>query len=463
MKTRRLLLVLILGLVGLNGKGQVTFQKRYNSNYQYFCNAAKQTTDGGYIFTGFRVVAYNDNDDAYFMRTNAFGDTLWIRTFGGLYADWGESIEQTPDGGFVLTGFTESFSSPWKEILLIKIDANGELMWIKTMYGGNDDWAKSVHNTSDGGLIIGGITHSFQFTGYTDDAFLIKTNAVGDTIWTHTYGGLLTDCANSVIQTTDGGYIFAGYTNSFSIGNNFDFYLVKTNSIGDTLWTKTYGGTGDDEAMSVWQNSDGGYIIAGSTESFGAGGKDVYLIRTDSIGDTLWTKTYGGIYLDIGASVQQTTDGGFIIVGYTESFSSSDDIYLIKVNSNGDTLWTRIIGDAGLNETGSSVQQTTDGGFIIGASWGASTCMTCNSAYLIKTDSNGNSGCHQLDTTSIVGTTATHVIGTTTSRSTGTFTINNPILTSTFLWTLPTSMCINSCYSIFFFTLTQPLPIIIGL
>jgi hypothetical protein len=135
--------------------------------------------------------------------------------------------------------------------------------------------------------------------------------------------------------TLDGGFIITGITNSVGAGG-YDVYLVKTDSLGDTLWSRTYGGTGDDEGMSVKQTLDGGYIIVGWTNSFGAGDYDIYLIRTDSLGDTLWTRTYGGVFNDGGYSVQQTTDGGYIIAGYTNSFGAGGfDVYLIKTDANG--------------------------------------------------------------------------------------------------------------------------------
>ena len=210
------------------------------------------------------------------------------------------------------------------------------------MGGAADDWAYSVQQTADGGYIVAGYTNSFGAGDY--DFYLVKTNSQGDTLWTRTYGGSDDDWAYSVQQTADGGYIVAGYTYSFGAGDD-DFYLVKTNSQGDTLWTRTYGGSGDDEAYSVQQTADGGYIVAGYTSSFGAGSGDFYLVKTNSQGDTLWTRTYGGSGYDGAYSVQQTADGGYIVAGYTGSFGAgSDDFYLVKTNSQGDTLWTRTYG-----------------------------------------------------------------------------------------------------------------------
>jgi len=179
--------------------------------------------------------------------------------------------------------------------------------WERTYGGPNVEWGYSVQQTSDGGYIVAGYSGSFPVFGI----YLLKTNASGDTLWTRTYGGLSWDQGNSVQQTSDGGYIVAGYTHSFGHANGWaDVWLIKTNASGDTLWTRTYGGTNGDQGYSVQQTSDGGYIIAGWTNSFGAGGYDVYLIKANASGDTLWTKTYGGTNDDYGNSVQQTSDGG---------------------------------------------------------------------------------------------------------------------------------------------------------
>jgi hypothetical protein len=194
-----------------------------------------------------------------------------------------------------------------------------------------DDEGHSVQQTSDGGYIVAGYTGSFG-AGYYD-VYLIKTNASGDTLWTRTYGGMSYDYSYSVQQTSDGGYIVAGRTESFGNGLS-DVYLIKTNVSGDTLWTRTYGGASWDYGYSVQQASDGGYIVAGWTLSFG-NTRQVYLIKTNASGDTLWTRTYGGASYDYGYSVQQSSDEGYIVAGWTESFGNGWQVYLIKTDSLG--------------------------------------------------------------------------------------------------------------------------------
>jgi hypothetical protein len=253
-------------------------------------------------------------------------------------------------------------------------------------YGGNhNSGGSSVRQTTDGGFIIAGnITASAPDSS---DVYLIRTNASGETLWTRSYGGPGNNAGNSVEQTSDGGYVIAGYTTSFGAGG-YDVYLLKTNSSGDTLWTRTYGGTGDDLGTSVEPTSDGGYVVAGYTTSFGAGGYDVYLIKTNSSGETLWTRTYGGTGNDAGYSVEQTSDGGYIVTGYTAPPSAATkDVYLIKTNASGDARWTNSYGGAGLSE-GHSVRQTSDGGYII-AGYHLPSDSKYTSVYVIKTDAGG--------------------------------------------------------------------------
>jgi hypothetical protein len=233
-----------------------------------------------------------------------------------------------------VAGATSSFGAGWDDdIFLIKTDANGNIQWAKTYGGTYGDWAYSVQQTSDGGYIVAGYTDSF---GAGDgDIILIKTDANGNIQWAKTYGGTRWDYASSVQQTSDGGYIVAGGTYSFGAGWDDDIFLIKTDANGNIQWAKTYRGASGDGAFSVQQTSDGGYIVANYTFSFGAGWNDIFLIKTDANGNIQWAKTYGGTSWDGAFSVQQTSDGGYIVAGYTYSFGAGGDIFLIKTDANG--------------------------------------------------------------------------------------------------------------------------------
>jgi predicted secreted protein len=258
-------------------------------------------------------------------------DTLCTRTYGGSDSDWGYSVQQTSDGGFMVAGNTESFGTGAEDVWLIRTDATGDAPWTRTYGGGDYDFGKSGQQTSDGGFIVTGYNRSFS--GGECDLWLIRTDATVDTLWTRTYGGSGGEAGWSVQETSDGGFIMAGYTSSFGAGGD-DVWLIRSDSLGRTLWARNYGGSLFDVGNSVQQTSDGGFIVVGETQSFGAGGGDVWLIRTDASGDTLWTRTYGGSDYDGGYSVQQTSDGGFIVAGVTDSFGAgSADVWLIRLAS----------------------------------------------------------------------------------------------------------------------------------
>ncbi len=373
--------IFTLLLVSLSN-AQQRWEKTYGGPFNEGGLSVRQTADGGYVVTGETNSFGAGNWDVYLIKTNASGDTLWTRTYGGPGDDEGESIQQTRDGGYILAGHSNSFGMG-PHVYLIKTNPSGDTLWCRTFGGGDYEGGHSVQQTADGGYIVAGYTTSF---GSAYQVYLVKTDTAGDTLWTRTYGGTTIDWGYSVQQTTDGGYIVAGWTDSF--GNDLQVYLIKTDALGDTLWTRTYGGITAEWGHSVQQTTDGGYIVAGYTTSFG-NGYQVYLVKTDALGDTLWTRTYGGPNYDYGWSIQQTADTGYVIGGMTDSFGNGEQAYLIKINSSGDTLWTRTFGGASIDE-GWSVQQTADGGYIVAGN--TNSFGNGYQVYLIKTDANGSSG-----------------------------------------------------------------------
>ncbi|MFZ8825742.1 MAG: T9SS type A sorting domain-containing protein [Candidatus Caldipriscus sp.] len=219
-------------------------------------------------------------------------------------------------------------------IALFTQDAYAQVRFAKTYGGTNTDWVESVQQTSDGGYIVAGTTWSFG--AGNGDIILVKIDAYGNVQWVRTYGGTSGDSVYMVLQTSDGGYIVAGYTYSFGAGSR-DMLLIKTDANGNLQWAKTYGGGARDDPAFVLQTPDGGYIITGEQESFGAGMDDAYLMKIDMNGNVQWFKTYGGTNTDGAYSVQQTSDGGYILAGWTNSFGAgSYDVFLIKTDANGD-------------------------------------------------------------------------------------------------------------------------------
>jgi len=387
-----LLLVFFFSLA-FSSSAQITFQKTFGGNQSTFGYSVQQTTDGGYIMTGLTSFGAG-NEDVYLIKTDSHGNTLWKKTYGGIDSDCGFSVQQTADGGYIIVGYSESFTGGTSDVYLIKSDANGNQIWTKTFGGSRNDQGNSLHQTSDGGYIIAGSTNSFFNQAFDTHLYLIKTDSNGDSLWTRTFGA--TDdihCGSSVLESADGGYVTCGIFFSRTS-------LLKIDVQGNLIWNKTFGILGCSIVSSFLQFANGGYIITGSV-SFGPGNVDVYLIKTDTIGNVLWTKTFGGSHDDYGQSVQQTSDNGYIIAGYTNSFGTGNfDTYLIKTDVNGDTLWTKIIGGSG-NDLGYSVHQTFDDGFII---LGQSQSFGFGNTdfYLTKTDANGFSGCNEGNTTTTI-------------------------------------------------------------
>jgi hypothetical protein len=369
----------------VSSSAQTSFERTYGGAGNDAGSSVQQTSDGGYIIAGWTTSFGAGSYDAYVVKTDSAGDTLWTRTYGGPSDDFASCVQQTSDGGYIIAGTTYSFGAGSSDVYLAKTNHSGDTIWTRTYGGANWDYGYSVQQSFDGGYIIAGWTASFS-VGFTD-AYLVRTNSSGDTLWTRTYGGTGGDVGYSVQQTSDSGYVIAGYADSFD-ASHLDAYLVKTNPSGDTVWTRTYGGSGGDHSYTVRQTSDGGYIIAGWTFSFGADTGDAYLIKTTSLGDTVWTKTYGGTSADAWYSVQQISDDGYIVAGQTYSFGAgSYDVYLDKTNSSGDELWSRTYGGTG-SDGGYSVQQTSDGGYII-AGKTSSFGVGFDDMYLIKTLGDG--------------------------------------------------------------------------
>ncbi len=318
----------------------------------------------------------------------------WQRTFSKAGIEGAFAMQKTVDGGFIIAGITGSLDDKVKDVLmpihtdiyLVRIDSNGNEVWSRSYGEDGNEMAYDVQQTTDGGFIIAGSVYSTF--GDWDDMYLLRTDSTGNKIWTKTYGGSEREGAYAVRQTEDEGFIIAGHTSSFGAGGN-DIYLLKTDSDGNEEWSKTFGGSKSDNALALQLSADGGFVVVGDTDSFGAGSDDIYIVKTDSNGNEEWSNTYGGSSSDKGHAIQTTTDGGFVIVGDTESFGAvGDDIYIVKTDSKGNEEWSNTFGGSKFDRA-YAVQQTPDGGFAIA---GETYSFGKGSAdmYLIKTDPSGN-------------------------------------------------------------------------
>jgi hypothetical protein len=288
------------------------------------------------------VVATLPTQSAY-IRTSPPSDTIppigpsshFCKAIGGKYDDGGKSLIQTSDGGYAIAGATNSFGAGYADVYVIKLDANGNLQWTRTIGGPESEEGNSLIQTSDGGYAIAGLTQSFGAGDW--DVYVVKLDTHGNLQWTKTIGGKKEDVGLSLIQTSDDGYAIAGFTTSFGAGET-DVYVVKLDTNGNLQWTKTIGGKKEDVGLSLIQTSDGGYAIAGLTQSFGAGDWDVYVVKLDAHGNLQWTKTIGAKNENfIKSSIIQISDGSYVITATTTSFGAGErDVYVVKLDKDGD-------------------------------------------------------------------------------------------------------------------------------
>jgi hypothetical protein len=308
-------------LVKTDSAGNVLWNRKYGGTNYDEARSLVQTSDGGYALAGYTDSYGAGSSDFWLVKTDASGNTQWNKTYGGTGNDGASSVVQTGDGGYALAGYTYSLGAGY-DFWLVKTDASGNTQWSKTYGGTNYDEASSLVQASDGGYAIAGKT--FSYGDGVADFWLVKTDSSGNVQWNKTYGGTGSGWASSVVQASDGGYALAGWA-------VYDFWLVKTDSAGNMQWNRTYGGAEGDYAYSLVQTSDGGYALAGYTDSYGAGSSDFWLVKTDLVGNMQWNKTYGGTGNDEARSLVQASDGGYALAGMTNSYGAGGgDFWLVK-------------------------------------------------------------------------------------------------------------------------------------
>lgn len=298
-------------------------------------------------------------------------DTLWTRIFqdGGI-TTIGSSIQPTPDNGFMIVGHVMRNHIDSRDVWILKIDADGNRQWSRTLGGNQDDICYNVIHTSDDAYMLVGYTASSGAGGY--DGMVIKINDQGEPFWTNTYGSAGDDYLFDIVETPDNGYVMIGQTNSLGAGED-DIWLVKVDEEAQVLWQKTFGGQGEDFGSRVSLTEDGGLIICGTfdqrvDEHNQLISGDILIIKLDSEGRESWSRTYGGAVAETGDGIIQTLDGAYIIVGSTYSFGAGgQDIWLLKISAEGDSLWSATFG-TDRDEFPLDLELTKDSGFIIDAS-----------------------------------------------------------------------------------------------
>jgi hypothetical protein len=321
-------------LIKVNALGDTQWTRTYGGAGSQVAYSIQQTADGGYVLAG--GTADSVFERGYLVRTDSGGETLWTRTFGpdSQEVQQVEQIRQTDDGGFVFVDRAYDYDLNVVSFV-VRTDANGDSLWVRK-FGAPDSgdyFAYSVQQTTDRGYIVSGKT-SRGLGNY--DSYLVKLDSVGGTMWTATFGDTGSQVGYWVEQTADGGYIMVGVTSYSDLSDGEDVYLVRADANGSALWSSVLRGANDQCGSEVHETSDGGYTLCGWTDLGMIDTLDAYLVHVDADGDALWARTFGGNAKDVGCSFQPTADGGYVVAGYTTSFGAgAEDVYVIKTDSLG--------------------------------------------------------------------------------------------------------------------------------
>jgi hypothetical protein len=337
--------------------------KIYGGNGNDYAMSIINIDSTGSLICGSTAPSNSNNSDVYLLRINKYGDTLWTKQIEDTLREFGKFIMEANDSGYLIAALAGNLSGlPKAHIWLIRINSFGDTLWTKNISKNYYDNITSIYRENKDGYIILANSSFPSPQGY--DLWLIKIDNDGDTLWSKTYGGDGAEFAGAAIQTKDNGYLITGSTfvNDTAEG---DVWIIKTDSFGETLWSRIYGGKQKEGGRQIQMLKDGGYIIGCRYYSPYEGNSDILLMKIDDDGDTLWNKVYGGTEDDWIMSMLATKDGGCIGVGYTKSNNDRDtNVWVIKINESGDTLWTKEIGGK-KGDIGRSIQETSDGGYII--------------------------------------------------------------------------------------------------
>lgn len=354
------------------GQGDVLWAKTYGGRGSDGGRAFCTTRDGGFLLVGYTFAPGATDADVLVVKTDADGNMVWARRFGGAGTEYGNACVETGDG-YLILGYTTSFGAGSKDIYLLKIDSEGNEIWSKTFGGKSWDVGTAICKAVEGYYFVCGFTHSFGFG--EEDIYLLKISAEGDTIWSRTFSGWRMDMANSVHATEDGGCVIAASSGSQSV--NTDFYLAKISGAGEREWSQSYNATGEHGHGFDWCKGsspagDSGWILAGYSDCNDM--MDVVVVKTDASGNEEWLASFGNEpFYDYGNAICEVPGAGYVVVGITKSMvrpseahnnTYDNDIYLVNLDADGNIAWQKEIGKDG-SEWANAVNIHPDGNLVL--------------------------------------------------------------------------------------------------
>ncbi|MEA3418368.1 MAG: hypothetical protein U9Q90_03125 [Campylobacterota bacterium] len=316
----------------VNGKGKTIWRTMLGGKNIDVAAGISRAKDGSILVAGTsRSFSKKRDRDIYVAKLALDGKPLWQTTFGRERADYGRGIAGTDDGGAIVVGETESLESGYKDLFIVKMDKDGQMISEKTVGGEKEELVRGLTRTRDGSLVLVG-SRELDRVG-DSDFFLLKMDQNGKKIWARNYGGEYEDILNAVTPTLDGGIVATGFTRSFG-SKQTDLSVMKFSKEGKLIWHKIYGYKRYDFGNAVTMTRDGDFIIAGGTDSMGEGVYDVYVLALDRHGELFWSGLYGDRNTDIAHGITRTSDGSIVVVGESDSYSNSKDFFLLKLQKN---------------------------------------------------------------------------------------------------------------------------------
>ncbi|MBL0315745.1 MAG: T9SS type A sorting domain-containing protein [Flavobacteriales bacterium] len=361
-----------------------TFQKSLGRTGLDYPMHMIEVVGGGYVISGTMV------DDVFLMKMDANGDTLWVKSYSNPKILAGSWVKQTPDGGFVIIGDSHLESNGAdQDIILIRTDDEGNELWTKTYSGAGKDYGTAIAVTNDAYFLAGAVGITLNNT----EGIIIKTNLDGDLLWQKAIVSAEAENINAVLATPDGGCIAVGTTTSFNSGMQ-NIFIVRLSADGNTQWTGIYGNEGNSYGFNITSLEDNsGYMISGTTTGAGNGNYDAFLMKINEDNTVAWAKSYGGSDFDTALSTVAMGDQGFISLGQSYSYGVGSDLYLIRTTIDGDISWAKVFGGDGY-EFGEGLLAVSDGFILTG---GEESFGSNREVYIVKSDLQGNSGCHELN------------------------------------------------------------------